>query len=294
MHSDGKTIISVDDLSDSQISRLFKSARDLRDQNIKKHLNAVLMTAFFEPSTRTRLSFEMAAHRLGIHVSTFDASSSSMSKGESEEETISNLLAMQPDILVVRKKTPLKISDASKTGIINGGDGTNEHPTQALLDCFTLVEHFQSDNLKNKRILIVGDVRHSRVAHSNIKLLKRLFAEVVVLAPAPFQMDSLEIPHLSSFDDVDGPIDAVMCLRVQKERLSQSFHESEFVRDFMMNIERFRALGENCVVMHPGPMNIGIEISDEVATHQRSLIKKQVHNGVFVRAALLEHCLQRN
>jgi aspartate carbamoyltransferase catalytic subunit len=286
-----KNIISIDDLSDGDISRLFYAARSLKTIAPLKHKEAVLMTAFFEPSTRTRLSFEMAAHRLGMGISTFHADSSSMAKGEDHDLTLLNLLAIKPDILLIRQKHKLKALKSDETAIINGGDGIYEHPSQALLDCFTLIEHFRHDDLYDKRILIIGDVAHSRVAHSNIKLMNRLGAKICLLAPMQFQHHSWAW-QISSWDQLESQFDAVMCLRVQKERLEEAFHEQTFINEFKLTAERFDRLGPGCMIMHPQPINFGIEIERDLFQSTRALIMEQVKYGVLVRAALLHHCLE--
>lgn len=285
-----KSILSVDDLSDGDLDRLFCEARRLKANGYKKKwTDAVLMTAFFEASTRTRLSFEMAAHRLGLRVSTFAESSSSMLKGEGVLETIANLEALAPDILVIRSKNQL-IKFAQKSSVINGGDGTNEHPSQALLDCFTLLEHFHADDLLGKNILLMGDIVHSRVAKSNIKLLKRLKAQVTLLSPETLMPDiSLgEDCRANTFAELDKNYSAIMCLRLQKERIASA---ESYPADFSLNLKNLEKLGKNCVVLHPGPMNLKEEISLEVANSPQSLIYRQVENGVHMRAALINHCL---
>jgi aspartate carbamoyltransferase catalytic subunit len=288
-----KSIFSIDDLSDGDVSRLFYRARSFKTvKPVSCFKEAVLLTAFFEPSTRTRLSFEMAAHRLSMRVSTFHADSSSLAKGETNDLTIMNLLAMAPDILVIRQQQKLMSMPNESTSIINAGDGINEHPSQALLDCFTLIEHFQDDNLFNKRILIVGDVAHSRVAHSNIKLMSRLGAKICLLAPSLFQQDSWSW-QASSWDQIEDNFDAVICLRVQKERLGhQVFDQQAFVDEFSLTAKRFTKLGASCVIMHPQPINFGVEMVLDLFKHPQALIMEQVKNGVLIRAALLEHCLQ--
>lgn len=289
-----KNIISIDDLTDGDVSRLFYCARSYKAAKAKPCLNeTILLTAFFEPSTRTRLSFEMAAHLLGMRISTFHADSSSLAKGETNQLTIMNLLAMAPDVLVIRQKQQLTAMRECDTAIINAGDGIHEHPSQALLDCFTLLEHFRDDNLFNKRILIVGDVAHSRVAHSNMKLMERLGAKICLLAPSPFQHHSWSW-QINSWDQIEGNFDAVICLRVQKERLgNQAFDEQAFVDDFSLTTQRFIKLGPSCVIMHPQPINFGVELVFDLFEHPRSLIMEQVKNGVLIRASLLMHCLQR-
>lgn len=284
-----KSILSVDDLSDGDLDRLFCETRRLKASGYKKKWDAVLMTAFFEPSTRTRLSFEMAAHRLGLRVSTFDQSSSSMLKGEGILETIANLQALGPDILVIRSKIPL-VKTAQKSSVINGGDGTNEHPSQALLDCFTLLEHFNADDLSGKNILFMGDIIHSRVAKSNIKLLKRLKAHITLLSPSQLmpELSLGEDERAHSFAELSKDYSAIMCLRLQKERIEGA---KSYPADFSLNLKNLEKLGQNCAVLHPGPMNIGEEIALEVANSPQSLIYRQVENGVPMRAALINHCL---
>lgn len=294
MTSKSSIIGSIDDLSDGDINRLFYAARseasDCFDQ-------AVLMTAFFEPSTRTRLSFEMAALRLGMKTLTYSPENSSQQKGETELDTINNLLALGPAILVIRSKNLLCVDQFAphRSSIINGGDGTNEHPTQSLTDCFTLINYWQVDDFAHKTILIVGDVAHSRVARSNIKLMKRMGAKVVVLAPSCFMLqdDVGQDYELGSFDELSYPVDAVMCLRVQKERMNHEslLDDKEYHRRFGLSMSRFLDLGNKTVILHPGPMNIGIEIDRDVAVHERSLILEQVTYGVSVRASLMRFCL---
>lgn len=295
MTQQGKIIGSVDDLTDAEIGRLFWTARTKNLGGLLSPKPAVLMTAFFEPSTRTRLSFEMAAHRLGLRVLSFNAESSSLKKGESYGDTLENLLCLRPDILVVRSSFPFYVPPCygEMTAIINGGDGINEHPTQALTDCFTLLNHWETDNLENKKILIVGDIAHSRVARSNIKLLNRLGALVFMLAPKSYKIESNIGVNINSFGDINGPIDAVMCLRLQKERIlkEQLMVNEEFIASYSLTLERFLSLGDHCVVLHPGPVNLGVEMADEVKNHSRSLILEQVKHGVSVRAALITHCI---
>lgn len=288
-------LTSVDDLSDHDLSKIFFHARSKKFHEYKE---AVLMTAFFEPSTRTRLSFEMAAYRLGMRVSTFSQVTSSQQKGETFRDTIDNLLALGPDVLVIRCKESLNQNNFSSQDsiIINGGDGIGEHPTQALADCFTLLSHWRTDSMQGKKILIVGDLAHSRVAHSDIRLMKRLSAEVILLAPRQLQpCDSLlHAQYIERFEQVPRDLDAVMCLRIQKERIQEGclMSDGDYRRDFGLSLERFLSLSDKCVVLHPGPMNVGIEIERDTAVHERSLILEQVRHGVTIRAALISHMLR--
>lgn len=287
-------LTSVDDLSDGDISSIFFHARS---QEFNEYKEAVLMTAFFEPSTRTRLSFEMAAHRLGMGISTFTQATSSQQKGETFRDTIDNLLAMGPDVLVIRSSQSLEPKNfhTHTSIIINGGDGVHEHPTQALADCFTLLSYWRLDNLQGKKILLVGDVAHSRVAHSNTRLMKRLGAEVILLAPRQLQLQDTmgQALQVESYKQLPCDVDAVMCLRIQKERIQEGclMSDADYRKDFGLSLDRFSTLSDQCVVLHPGPMNVGIEIERDIALHERSLILEQVRHGVVIRAALMSHML---
>lgn len=290
-------LLSIDDLAKSDVSRLFFALRSSQNKPIFPS-EPVMMTCFLEPSTRTRLSFEMAASRLGVKTINFDASSSSMKKGESWRETLLTLDALGPDLIITRTPFLLdsKLTSQLKASLINGGDGTNEHPTQALLDSFTLLEHFGGDDLKGKHIVIVGDVAHSRVAHSNIKLLLRLKARVSLLSPPSLSIKHPECQTVSNFCELKGPFDAVMVLRIQKERLmsASEMSDEEYFNRYGLSEKRFLALGENCALLHPGPMNAGVEIDASLREHPRSLITQQVKNGVLIRMKLIEHCLRGN
>lgn len=287
-------LLSIDDLTKSDVSRLFFALRSTKRKQVFENC-PVMMTCFLEPSTRTRLSFEMAASRLGIKTINFDASSSSMKKGESWRETLLTLDALGPDVIITRTPFQLEAELVSqlKASLINGGDGTNEHPTQALLDAFTLLEHFGGDDLNGKRIVILGDTAHSRVAHSNIKLLLRLKAHISLLSPPSLSMKHPDCEMLSDFGELRGPIDAVMVLRIQKERLMGvcEMSDEEYFSRYGLSRKRFDALGAHCVLLHPGPMNAGVEIDASLREHPRSLIVQQVENGVLMRMKLIEQCL---
>jgi aspartate carbamoyltransferase catalytic subunit len=256
---------------------------------------------FFEPSTRTQLSFEVAAKKLNADVISLNMATSSLVKGETLLDTAKNIEAMGPELMVVRSSdagVPKMLADELKVGIINAGDGQNEHPTQALLDAFTLLEHFGrsvQDGLKGLTVAIVGDIKHSRVANSNMRLLTTLGAKVRVTGPRELLPDDLSGFGVQVVPNLDEPIvdaDAVMMLRIQKERFgSQEIpSEREYHKHFGLTLERFLRMPKHAVVMHPGPMNRGVEIQSEVADHPRSLILRQVKNGVAVRMAVL-HCL---
>ena len=248
---------------------------------------------FFENSTRTRLSFEKAARALSADVMNFAAAGSSVEKGESLKDTALTLKAMGPDVLVVRHQAtgaPWRVAEWTGLPVINAGDGAHQHPTQALLDVLTIRQRF--GKLKGLKVAIVGDIRHSRVARSNTFAFTALGAEVVLVAPRtlqPVSVDGWPVTQSDTLDDVLADIDVVSLLRIQTERGGQSVFPSlpEYVARFGMTQRRFDALPPDAVVLHPGPINRGVEIADAVADHERTLILNQVTNGVAVRMAVL-------
>jgi aspartate carbamoyltransferase catalytic subunit len=258
---------------------------------------------FFEDSTRTRLSFEAAAMALGADVTTFTAQGSSVSKGESLKDTLQTLEAMGAEFIVLRHAHSGVCETVVNSGwvdahVINAGDGTHEHPTQALLDAFTMRTRLYGDtsrgrDLTDLAVVIVGDILHSRVARSNIWLLRTLGASVTVAAPqtlVPREIESWGVTVVSTLDDaLESQPDVVMTLRVQKERMSSGYFpsESEFSELWGMTSARLRRLGENAIVMHPGPMNRGLEIAGAVADSPQSTVTDQVANGVATRMAVL-------
>ncbi|MGZ5385149.1 MAG: aspartate carbamoyltransferase catalytic subunit [Acidimicrobiia bacterium] len=247
---------------------------------------------FFEASTRTRLSFERAAKALSADTMSFTPSTSSLSKGESLKDTALTIKALGADALVVRHTftgAQWRIADWTGLPVLNAGDGAHQHPTQALLDALTIRQHF--GDLDGLRIAIVGDIRHSRVARSDISTFSTLGAEVTLVAPStllPVDMEGWPVKVAGSIDDVLD-VDVVYLLRIQAERGGASVFPSlpEYVSRFGMTRERFTRLAENAIVMHPGPMNRGVEIAPEVADHPRARILEQVANGVAVRMAVL-------
>lgn len=249
-------------------------------------------TLFFEPSTRTRISFERAATLLGAHVMTFDPGNSSMSKGESTRDTVLTLAAMGPDVLVVRHRSvglPAFAARWSSLPVVNAGDGRGEHPTQALADALTLRRHF--GGLSGLRMGIVGDVANSRVARSLLWALPTLGVEVTLIGPSGLLPDRgpWGAQATSDFDSALPELDAVYMLRMQAERGSGSAVPpgSGYAKRFSMDERRMGILGPDAVIMHPGPINRGVEISSVVADSPRSLILRQVGNGVAVRMAVL-------
>ncbi len=256
-----------------------------------------VVNLFFEDSTRTRISFEAAAKRLSADVINFSAKGSSVSKGESLKDTALTLEAMGADAVVIRHGSsgaPHRLANSGWIGgsVVNAGDGTHEHPTQALLDAFTMRRHLGGVDLSGRRVTIVGDVLHSRVARSNVLLLATLGAEVTLVAPPTLLPVGVETWPCSVSYDLDAPLpksDVVMMLRVQRERMNAAFFPSanEYSRRYGLDAARAAMLPEHAIVMHPGPMNRGMEIAAEVADGPRSTIVEQVANGVSVRMAVL-------
>jgi aspartate carbamoyltransferase catalytic subunit len=274
----------------------------LADRPIKKLptlRGRTVVNLFFEDSTRTRTSFELAAKRLSADVINFSAKGSSVSKGESLKDTALTLEAMGADAVVVRHHASgaphrLATSGWIRGSVVNAGDGTHEHPTQALLDAFTMRRHLADGrgSLDGRRITIVGDVLHSRVARSNVLLLRTLGAEVTLVAPPtllPVGVDTWPCATSYDLDATMAKSDVVMMLRVQRERMNAAFFPSarEYSRRYGLDARRMAMLPEHAIVMHPGPMNRGMEISADVADSDRAVIVEQVANGVSVRMAVL-------
>ncbi|GAA4254927.1 aspartate carbamoyltransferase catalytic subunit [Dactylosporangium darangshiense] len=252
-----------------------------------------VVNLFYEDSTRTRISFEAAAKRLSADVINFSAKGSSVSKGESLKDTALTLQAMGADAVVVRHPAsgaPYRLANWVDGSVVNAGDGTHEHPTQALLDAYTMRSRL--GRLAGLNVVIVGDVLHSRVARSNVQLLHTLGAKVTLVAPPtllPVGVDSWTAKTCYDLDAVVPGADVVMMLRVQRERMNQAYFpsEREYSRRYGFDVPRMRRLPEHAIVMHPGPMNRGMEIAPEVADSARSTIVEQVANGVSVRMAVL-------
>lgn len=262
-----------------------------------------VVNLFFEDSTRTRISFESAAKRLSADVINFSAKGSSVSKGESLKDTAQTLQAMGADAVVIRhgaSGAAQRLADSGwiSASVINAGDGTHEHPTQALLDAYTIRSKFPEFNksFKGLRVAIVGDILHSRVARSNVLLLTKLGATVTLVAPPtliPVGVIDWNVKVSYDLDSVLKDIDVLTMLRVQSERMANSFFpsEREYSRGYGLDITRLNALNPNAIVMHPGPMNRGLEISAESADSHKSVVLAQVSNGVLVRMAVLYQLL---
>ena len=294
-----KHLLTTEDLSRSDIEELLDLAdefSDVLERDIPKvpALRGLTVgTLFFEPSTRTRLSFERAAKALSADVMSFAASTSSVSKGESLKDTALTLQAMGVDLMVVRHKAtgaPWRVAEWVDCPVVNGGDGAHQHPTQALLDSLTIRRHF--GKLDGLRIAIVGDIRHSRVARSDLFAMTALGAQVTMVAPPtllPLDIAGWPCEVSHDFDEVLGQADVIYLLRIQMERGGGTVFPSlpEYVGRFGLTRSRFERIGPETIVMHPGPMNRGVEIAPEVADHERCLVLDQVHNGVAVRMAVL-------
>jgi aspartate carbamoyltransferase catalytic subunit len=307
----GRHLLSVADLGSEGIAEVMRVADafvEVSERQIPKVpvlRGKTVATLFFEDSTRTRLSFETAAKRLSADTMTFSAPSSSLSKGESLRDTVETIAAMGVDALVVRHVSagvPWQVASWVDPSVINAGDGWHEHPTQALLDCFTLSralaqagDRARGDpgtELAGLRVTIVGDVKHSRVARSNVLAFTALGADVTLVAPPTLLPPSLAGWPVSVSHDLDTVIpksDVIYLLRIQAERGSGSLLPSlrEYVAGYGMTAQRAKLLRESAVVMHPGPMNRGVEIAAEVAELPSSLVTRQVANGVAVRMAVL-------
>ncbi len=252
-----------------------------------------IINLFFEPSTRTRSSFELAAKRLSADIVNFNRLASSVVKGESLKDTVLNLEAMNPDALIIRHSAagaPQYISTFCRSHVINAGDGAHEHPTQALLDAFTIRQ--EKKRFEDLKVVIVGDILHSRVARSNIFCLNKLGARVVLSGPPPLLPDEFRefgVDMDFNFDRAIENADVIMMLRIQMERQKKSYFPSlrEYRNLYSLTKKRFRRAKRNAIIMHPGPINRGVEISAEMADSAKSVILKQVENGIAIRMAIL-------
>lgn len=296
-----KGLLDIESLTRQEIESILTRSKDFQPPpgqtfarlNILRSRTIVLL--FFEASTRTRTSFEIAAKRLGAETLSITASASSVSKGESLVDTLNTLAAMRPDAIVMRHSAsgaPHFLSRHLPIPIVNAGDGTHEHPTQALLDALTILDRRR--NLEGLRVAIIGDIAHSRVARSNVFLLSKFGVQVVLCGPA--SLLPREIAHIAPgvelTSDMESAIrgaDVIMMLRVQLERQHEgAFPENEYFQFFGLRPEHIELANPEVIVMHPGPINRGREISSEVADSQRSAILNQVGNGIAVRMAVLE------
>jgi len=294
-----KDLIAIADLSADEIGTILDMAASFKEisrRDIKKVptlRGKTVVLLFYEPSTRTRLSFELAAKRLSADTTALSASGSSFTKGETIMDAAYNVMAMAPDCIIIRYPyagIPKKMAQLLPCSIINAGDGYHEHPTQALLDMYSIKEHF--GRLEGLNVTIVGDIMHSRVARSNVYGLRKMGAHVVLVTPKtllPPGVETWGVEVSTALDPVIPESDVIMMLRVQKERLHQQFFSGEREYSFFygLNKSRVQKMKEDAVIMHPGPMNRGVEITYDAADSARSIILDQVENGLAIRMTLL-------
>jgi aspartate carbamoyltransferase catalytic subunit len=297
-----RNLLTIEELSLDEIRLIHTTAaafkRELKrnGRRVTALAGKTIVNLFLEPSTRTRLAFEMAAKRLSADVISFDAASSSTTKGESLRDTAQNIRALGADMMVIRHSaagSPLYLSRILDIPVINAGDGAHEHPTQGLLDTFTMQEHLGS--LRGRKVVILGDILFSRVARSNIHALTKLGAAVTVVGPAtlvPMQLTTLGVTVSHDLRSALADAEVVMLLRIQHERQTTTMFPSigEYTGMFGLNKARASWLSPKAIIMHPGPINRGVEIDSELADGDRSVILEQVTNGIAVRMAVLSLC----
>jgi len=295
----GQDLLGIEHLERDQIELILETAEHMQEigtRDVKKVptlRGRTVVNLFFEPSTRTQTSFEIAGKRLAADVVNFSVSSSSLSKSESLLDTAKTLDAMDPDVVIVRHKVagvPQRIADVLDAPVINAGDGAHEHPTQALLDMLTVLQ--EKGRIEGLTVAIIGDIAHSRVARSNIYGFTKLGAEVRVAGPPtmlPPHIEDLGVKAYSSLREVLDGVDVVMALRIQNERLGGGIFPSvrEYSSTFGLDRAKLRFARPDAIVMHPGPVNRGVELSHDLADHRPSVILDQVRNGVALRMALL-------
>lgn len=306
-----KHLLSISDLTDAQVQSLLATAEEMHDVQSRpiKKLPALrgrtVVNLFFEDSTRTRSSFELAAKWLSADAINVSAKGSSVSKGESMKDTLLTLDAMGVDAIVMRHAGSGAVAQAAgwvRASVVNAGDGMHEHPSQALLDAHAMLRHFRSHGLgtlEGKRVAITGDLLHSRVVRSNVLLLPRLGAEVVLVAPPtlmPAGVSTWGVRVTHDFDEALAEADVAMMLRVQRERMQGGFFpsEREYIAGYGLTATRLGAMKPDAVIAHPGPMNRGLELSSDAADSARAIVLDQVSAGVAVRMSILYHLLAGN
>ncbi len=285
-------ILKLEDLKVNEIEELLDNAIDFKSGKRKVSCNddKVIANLFFEPSTRTHYSFEMAEYRLGYKTIDFTADTSSMKKGETLYDTIKTFESIGVDAVVIRHREDMYYNQLENINIpiLNAGDGTKDHPSQSLLDLMTIKEEFGS--FKGLKVLIVGDIKHSRVAHSNIKVMERLGMEVYTSGPEEFRDENLQFVD---FNEMLPKVDVVMLLRIQFERHDDkmSMTNEKYNNLYGITMDKVNKMKENAIIMHPAPFNRNVEISDDVVECSKSRIFKQMTNGVYVRMAMLDKVL---
>ena len=288
-------LIRTDDFTKEEIESILEDAKKFSDGGFDRILqDKIIITLFFENSTRTKSSFEIAAKRLGAEIIHLDVTKSSTKKGETLVDTAMNLDAMNPNAIIVRHENagvPKILSNNTKASIINAGDGAHAHPTQALLDLFTLKKYF--GDLNGKKIAIVGDIKNSRVANSNIELLSRFGMEVILVAPPQF-LPKTQLRTTHFLEEIIDEVDVIMSLRTQTERHSSQSYASlkDYASDFCITPE---LVGDrDIVILHPGPVHRNIDISDELLADERCKVLDQVSNGVSIRMAVLKKLIRQS
>lgn len=287
-------VLKLDDFTVEEINQILDLAEEFKNgKRVDYEGSKVVANLFFEPSTRTHYSFDMAALRLGCKTQNFDAGNSSLKKGESLYDTVKTFEMFGVDALVIRhvENEYYKQLEGINIPILNAGDGTGNHPSQSLLDLLTIRQEF--GKFEGLKAVIVGDIRHSRVAHTNFKVMKRLGMEVYTSGPLEYKEEGYNYVEL---DDVIDKVDVVMLLRVQHERHAEKMKETiqEYHEAFGLNKKRVEKMKENAIIMHPAPFNRNVEIADDVVECEKSRIFKQIQNGVFVRMALIHMALSKN
>ena len=294
-----KHLLGIKDISKEDIQLIFKTAENFKEvinrpiKKVPSLRDITIANIFFENSTRTKISFELAEKRLSADIVNFNSGTSSVNKGETLVDTVNNILAMKVDMVVMRHPAPGAAKFLSRhidANIINAGDGTHEHPTQALLDAYTLTEKL--GNLKDKKILIVGDIIHSRVALSNIYCLQKLGAHIRVCGPPnliPKYIESMGVEVNYNLEESLAWCDAANLLRIQLERQDDKYFPSlrEYSLQYGINQKVLDRINKDIIIMHPGPINRGVEITSQVADSNQSVILNQVENGVAIRMAIL-------
>lgn len=294
-----KHLLGLEELEPWEIEHILDTANSFREistrliKKVPTLRGRTIVTLFFEPSTRTRTSFELAAKRLSADTVSISAQTSSVVKGETLKDTARNIEAMQIDAIIIRHSmsgAPHFLTRCVQASVINAGDGSHEHPTQGLLDIFTMRE--KKGYIKGLKVAIIGDIAHSRVARSNIWGLKKLGAEVIVVGPPtlmPLDIEKMGVKVSFSLDEVIGEVDVVNILRLQLERQKKGLFPSirEYSRLFGLTLEKLKKAKKDILIMHPGPINLGVELAPEVVNDPRAVILEQVTNGVAVRMAVL-------
>nr|WP_263313569.1 aspartate carbamoyltransferase catalytic subunit [Mammaliicoccus sp. Marseille-Q6498] len=288
-----KNLLTMTDLTEEEIFRIIHKAQDLKQKGVQPFESKMTVAnLFFENSTRTKCSFEMAERKLGLDVIGFDTNTSSVQKGESLYDTCKTLESIGVDALVIRHSENAYYESLKGLNIpiLNGGDGSGQHPTQSLLDIMTIYEEY--GYFKGLKILISGDIKNSRVARSNAEALTKLGSEVMFSAPEQWKSDFSNVPYVN-IDDVIDEVDVCMLLRVQNERheSGSTFSVNEYHRDFGLTINRYKNLKDNAIIMHPAPINRGVEIDTSLVESPKSRIFKQMENGVFIRMACINEIL---